>query len=569
MSEISAPPPTPPVTQGASAPQPQPLPTAITLPPAQAQAPLPQAILDAALGARFELQVANVTPQGIATLEGVVGKLQMQLQALLNLNPGDRITLQLNGRGPQLQFIITAINGQNPAAALRAAAQGTLASTGPTALNLPSFTAGNSLVATLLRPAPGIPAPVLPGAFPATSPGLAGQTGQPGPGLPGAPGTGGASLQGQPAIQGQQLLTGGQAPLAGGPATSGQATGGAPAASGSAQGSAPQTLPAGTQFTVQVISVQPSPPGGAAAVTQTQGPTPPLAALGQTLTGVVSGTQAGGLPIVETPLGPLTLAGGNPPPEGSRVILNVTSAPLPPATPEPLLDKAQLSLRQALFVDRHWPALNEAVEELARAAPNAAQHLLHTALPRPDGNMTANILFFLSAVRGGDLRSWLGDSPTRVLQRINPSLLNRIREDMGQLSRLADEPTASDWRTFMIPFLNGSQLEQIRLFTRPQPEDEDNEVTGPGTRFIVDVTLSKLGHIQLDGLVDQAHRRLDMVVRSDSHLPPDMRNDIRHLYEQSGEITGYRGGVGFQAQPANFIEVEPPAPAKGGLGLIV
>jgi hypothetical protein len=62
---------------------------------------------------------------------------------------------------------------------------------------------------------------------------------------------------------------------------------------------------------------------------------------------------------------------------------------------------------------------------------------------------------------------------------------------------------------------------------------------------------------------------MDMVVRSDSHLPSGMRNDIRHLYEQSGDITGYRGGVGFQAQPANFIEVAPPAPVKGGVGLNV
>lgn len=566
MSEISAPPPPPPVTPTVTAPLPPP--TAITLPPAQAQISVPQVILDAALGARFDLQIANVTPQGLATLEGVVGKLQLQLQALLNLNPGDKVTLQLNGRGPQLQFIIAAINGQSPAAALRAAAQslqvGAQATTGTAALNLPPFAEGNSLIATLLRPTSGIPAPILPAIPPGTSvPGGPGGTGS---ALLGTTGTG--PLGGQPAPPSGPLSGTTTAPQTAGPFGPGQA-GASPSSTPSPQANPPQTLPAGTQFTVQITTLQPAPPGGAAALTQTQGPTPPLAALGQTLTGIVSGTQTGGQAIVETPLGPVALAGANPPPEGARVVLTVTSAPLPPAQPEPLLDNAQLTLRQALFLDRHWPAMHDVVETLAQAAPNTAQHLLHAVLPRPDGNMTANIMFFLSAVRGGDVRAWLGDNTVRVLQRVNPGLLGRMREDMGQLSRLADEPTTGDWRIFMIPFMNGEQLEQIRLFTRAQAEDDDDAEHGPGTRFVIDVTLSKLGHIQLDGLVDTAHRRMDMVVRSDAHLPPDMRNDIRHLYEMSGDITGFRGGVGFQAQPANFISVEPPAPAKGGVGLVV
>ena len=566
MSEISAPPPPPPVTTTVTTPLPPP--TAITLPPAQAQISVPQVILDAALGARFDLQIATVTPQGLATLEGVVGKLQLQLQALLNLNPGDKVTLQLNGRGPQLQFIIAAINGQSPAAALRAAAQslqaGAQAATGTAALNLPPFVEGNSLIATLLRPASGIPAPLLPAIPPGASvPGGPGGTGS---ALLGTTGTG--PLGGQPAPSGGPFSGTTPAPQTGGPFGPGQA-GASPSSTPSPQANPPQTLPAGTQFTVQITTLQPAPPGGAAALTQTQGPTPPLAALGQTLTGIVSGTQTGGQAIVETPLGPVALAGANPPPEGARVVLTVTSAPLPPAQPEPLLDNAQLALRQALFLDRHWPAMRDVVETLAQAAPNTAQHLLHAVLPRPDGNMTTNIMFFLSAVRGGDVRAWLGDNTVRVLQRVNPGLLGRMREDMGQLSRLADEPTTGDWRIFMIPFMNGEQLEQIRLFTRAQAEDDDDAEHGPGTRFVIDVTLSKLGHIQLDGLVDTAHRRMDMVVRSDAHLPPDMRNDIRHLYEMSGDITGFRGGVGFQAQPANFIAVEPPAPAKGGVGLVV
>ena len=568
MSEISAPPPPPPLPTGAAPPPPPP--TAITLPPAQAQVPVPPAILQAALGATFDLQVANLGKQGLIDLDGAAGKLQLQLQALLNLKPGDTVTLQLNGRGPQLQFIITAINGQSPATLIRASAtqsaQAGSQGTGGVLLNLPPFAEGNSLTATLLRPASGFAAPT-PGT--GGQPGALGGTGQSGPSLPGTNPAAGAPTAGQAPFATPQTpgTPAPGAPVLGTPPTTTSSA--VPGSLPTGAAPTPQTLPVGTQFTVQLTAVQPPPPGGAAAVTQTQGPTPALATLGQTLTGIVTGTQAGGQPIVETALGPITLNGANPPPEGSRVVMTITGAPLPPAAPEPLLDSQQLTLRQSLFLDRHWPALDDAVEELAQHAPNMAQHLLQTAMPRTDANMTTNILFFLTAMRGGDVRSWLGDGPTRVLNRINPGLVDRLQGDIRQLSRLADEPATGDWRTLMIPMLNGQQLEQIRLFTRPQEEDDTEEGSGRGTRFVVDITLSNLGHIQLDGLIDTAHHRMDMVVRSDNHLPPGMRNDIRHLYEQSGDITGYRGGVGFQAQPANFIEVTPPAPVKGGVGLNV
>lgn len=567
MSEISAPPPPPPVPSGAAPPPP---PTAITLPPAQAQVPVPPAILDATLGATFDLQVASLGKQGLLDLDGVAGKLQLQLQTLLNLKPGDTVTLQLNGRGPQLQFIIAAVNGQSPAALIRAAAtqaaQAGSQATGGVLLNLPPFTEGSSLTATLLRPAPGFAAPVPGTAGQPATPAGSGQLGQPPAGaIPtGSPPAAGP-MPGTPS-QPTAAPPPGAAPPGSPPAP---ASGAVPPSGSPGPAPVPQTLPLGTQFTVQLTAVQPPPPGGAAAVTQTQGPTPALATLGQTLTGIVTGAQAGGQPIVETALGPISLAGANPPPEGSRMVLTITGAPLPPAAPEPLLDGQQLTLRQSLFLDRHWPALDDAVEQLAQHAPNIAQHLLQTAMPRPDANMTTNILFFLTAMRGGEMRSWLGDGPTRALNRINPNLVERLRGDMGQLARLADEPGTGDWRTLMIPLFNGHQMEQVRLYTRTQEDDDAEEGSGRGTRFVVDITLSKLGHIQLDGLIDTAHHRMDMVVRSDSHLPSGMRNDIRHLYEQSGDITGYRGGVGFQAQPANFIEVAPPAPVKGGVGLNV
>ena len=566
MSEISAPPPPPPLPPAGSAPAPPP--TAVTLPPAQAPAAIPDAILQAVIGTRFEVQVISLSNQGILDLQTPAGRLQLQIQLPLALAAGDQLTIQLNGKGPQFQFIIAAINGKNPAAAIRAAlgqvagtagtaAPGGLTNAGP----LPALASGSLATATLLRPAPGIPAPGF-------APGQAAASALPGIVPPPGPPSGSFPATGQPQPPTGTVSQPGQTPSApANPALPGAA------APGSSQGPAaarPAVLAAGTQFTVRIAEVQPPPPGGGASIIQAHGPgTPPLA-LGLTLPGVVSPASAGGQPIVETPLGPIVLATASPPPPaGTRVVLEVTSAPLPPTPLPPLMDSQQLFLRQALFADRQWPALSEAVDALEHAAPNTALQMLHTALPRPDANLAANLMFFLAALRGGDLRSWLGDAPTRALQKINPALPTRLRDDLRQISRLADEAPGSDWRTVLVPFHDGERLEQIRLLTRRQDQDEESDAdAGPGTRFVVDVTLSRLGHIQLDGLVDPGHRRLDMVVRSDTRLPAAVQNDIRRLYEEAGEITGYRGGVGFQAQPAGFVEIAPP-PVEGGLGLFV
>ncbi|MEK9673844.1 MAG: hypothetical protein VW268_15295 [Rhodospirillaceae bacterium] len=536
------------------------------MPPAQTQIPIPPALLNALIGARFDAQLINVTPQGLLTPQGSFGQVQLQLLSPLSLTPGDALVLQLTNKGNGLQFVIVTVNGQN-ATALRAGGaqilEGARQAAG-SATALP-FTQGGLLTATLLRPTIGFPALAQPSARTPTQPSGPTVTGT--AGLPGV-----QTIQGQaPALPGGQAAGG--APGVGQPAVAESVPGGAPALPGQAAsgqpGAAPVTLPPGTQFTFRIADIQPPPPGGASSVTPLTGQA--VLAQGQTLTGIVTGQNAGGQPIVETVLGPIAINGANPPPEGARVVLTVTTTPLPPTAAEPLLDNQQLFLRQALFLDRQWPALNETLQALEQAAPNAALQITQTALPRPDANLAANIMFFLAALRGGDLRSWLGDQPMRVLQRVNPGLLNRLRDDMGRISSVAEDPGSGDWRTVMVPFHNGQSLDQVRLLIRNQDTDEDDEEDNTGTRFVVDVSLSRLGHIQLDGLVNTNRRRLDMVVRSDPRLPPDMQNDIRRLYDGAREITGFRGGVGFQAQPANFIDIRPPAEksGNGGVGLVV
>ena len=98
-------------------------------------------------------------------------------------------------------------------------------------------------------------------------------------------------------------------------------------------------------------------------------------------------------------------------------------------------------------------------------------------------------------------------------------------------------------------------------------EEEENRM-GPGTRFVVDVNLSKLGHMQLDGFVQDGTKHFDLIVRTDARLSNEVQNGIRSVFEGANETTGVTGGLTFQSAPANFVDTTKNS-VGDGLGLMV
>ncbi len=111
--------------------------------------------------------------------------------------------------------------------------------------------------------------------------------------------------------------------------------------------------------------------------------------------------------------------------------------------------------------------------------------------------------------------------------------------------RVSAEPEPGQWRAFLFPLFDGSALHQIGFFTRNQPGSGEDPNEGAGTRFVVDVELSRLGAIQLDGLVTLA--RFELVVRSHTALSETARSHIQTVFEEANEIGGATGALRFQA----------------------
>lgn len=580
MSEVT-PPPQPPGLP--------PTPTAGQLKVAVANPPEAMA-RQLALGAKLDAVITGAAPKGQFQIDTAFGRVVIQTNLPLPLEGS--LQLQLLAKGGILQFLITSIHGMPPQAALRAFARlpaapgkgdaqakpppgGTAAQPGVPAgavTRLPptvNLTVGATLAATLLKgPAPAgatSPAPGAPGNPPAISQALSQAGAATGQGqAPATPAPGAQVKTGQAAAG---VNRGGP----GGGAGKGQATAQGTQASPT-QGAPAAQAGTGGLFSVRITAFQ-AMTAGAAAGSAGAGalPAPPaggILAPGGTLSGIATGaTSATGHPIVLTHAGPLVLATRTPLPPGSTVTFEVLSqTPSPAGTTEA---PSTHGIRPQTIMTERWPALREAVTTLNAVNPAAAQQLINAVLPQPGAALGNNILFFLMALSGGDLHGWFGDGPIRALKRAKPELLTRLRDDFRQIERIAREP--GEWRTTLIPFFNGAEIDPIRLSLRNGAEDDadDGSDNAKGTRFIIDLDLSRLGRFQLDGLVHHGEKRMDLIVRTDDALPRPIENGIRGIFQDAADVTGIKGGISFQAAPPNFIEVLGSEPADETLGLIV
>jgi hypothetical protein len=546
MSTVSPPPP-----PSAPAQPPAPPPSAVVTTP-------PPALLALDFGARLDALITGLDPLGRILVSTRLGPLALQTN--IALPASGPVQLQVQSLGTQVLLLITAIHGKPPQAFPRL---------------------GGELLA------PTLPGPATTGAGKGAGPGAASPgAANPAAGQASGPAapvtlTQGATLGATLLQPGSALITGAAPPSAGGVNLAGagraSANTGPQTPTAAAQPATPGTsatpaqaigkvaLPAGSGFTVRIVSVQPGAQAQAPAVTGQ-----PLS-LGMAVSGVA--TQAAGPGtahgLVQTPAGLIAIATPTPLPAGTAIQFEVTQLPQPEAGAQ---DRAvALRLGQVIAEQRQWSALDEAARTLMDAQPVTAQQLIHGAMPRADANLTANLLFFLFALRGGDVRQWLGDAPARALEKLKPALIARLKDDFAGIARVRTEPDGPEPRPFPVPFFNGQEIEQLRLLVRRREDDEDEDDDrrkGPGVRFVVDVEMSRLGRLQLDGFVQDGTKRFDLIVRSDARLPDRVQNGIRGVFEGANETTGVTGGLAFQAAPANFVGTDAKAD-DGGLGLMV
>lgn len=555
----------------------------------------PDKIAALAPGALLGAVVEAAAARGVIRIVTEAGALTLKVPPNLQLPPDSQLMLQLTTLNGNAAFKLLAINGRPVVPA-----------GGPLSPLLPPAAAAAALLAALGQPGAGSAVPV--GMAPlGAAPAAAGEA----PGAPVLPGPQGLAGQGAGGMvatvlrpAGSPIPTAATAPASGvaGTTRSESSPAGPPSLPGFAD------LAPGTTLTLRIAAVtapgeplpgtadaaaavQPPPPGAATPAATTTGllgvpvrsspvaaglpgveplpaeaPGPALASPGSPaeaapvrLSGHVIAHPAGGNAIVQTPAGLLSLPTAAPLAPGAGVAFEVVGPPVPPATPAAAPAPAGLG-------PQGWPALAEATDILAAADPRGFEQALR-GFPQMGPRLATGLALFSGALRSGELRQVLGDGAVRGLDRSGRrDLVDRLRKDLGELAAEAGRPVGGgEWRVYTMPLMSGAEIDPIRLYVRRPPEEVGEDGKGGGRkgqeqRFILEVGMTRLGRVQLDGLVTRESRRFDLIVRTYEPLPEDMRRDIGGIFAESGQLTGTKGTVVFQA--GRFVDL-PPADAPG------
>jgi len=191
-----------------------------------------------------------------------------------------------------------------------------------------------------------------------------------------------------------------------------------------------------------------------------------------------------------------------------------------------------------------WQALDEALLVLAQSAPELAAQLRAELTPNSGPHLAGTLLYLLGALYQGE---WPGSGMSAALAASDHTkLAHRLGEDADALRRLASDPATGDWRVLTLPLLVGITVMPLRLFLRRRKQDTPTEDV---IRFAIEVELTQLGPLQLDGLYRGTH--LVLVMRSHRTLPAELRREATTVCRRALLTWGLTGDLTF-ATAAEF-----------------
>lgn len=291
---------------------------------------------------------------------------------------------------------------------------------------------------------------------------------------------------------------------------------------------------------------------------------PAIPQAGQNILATVVSNEPGGEVLAQTPLGVVRLQTGGNVPVGSKITFEIFETILPAAQQIALADTAEPAPLTELA--KHWHSLEQIFKLLSGRDSASGVDFIQPNMPWLRMNEGANLqslltpkslssgmMFFLNALGAGNFRDWLGRNNAQWLEENGHSLLlQKAGNEFMSISRQFQEVTPQQWQTLFFPVAVEGQIQQARLFVkrdRKEGNKQQNEKSKDDTRFILEVDMSQLGEMQMDGFVRKGEQQthFDLVIRSKTPLPADIQKDLAQIYTDAGELTGYTGSLQFQS----------------------
>lgn len=205
--------------------------------------------------------------------------------------------------------------------------------------------------------------------------------------------------------------------------------------------------------------------------------------------------------------------------------------------------------------------LQSVLSNLAQINPQVAQQVLANHIPQATMALPGALLFFLSAIKQSNVRTWLGDDAVDALTRAGKfELINKLAQDLAKMGESASDPVVGEWKSYPIPLQTNNQFQVLNFYVHADGGGNNNsfEAIDPAkkmhTRFLIDVRMSQLGPMQLDGFIQP--KKLDIIVRSEHRLPEGLHNELRQVYTKALTGIDYAGSLNFQVGRNHWLIIQ-------------
>jgi hypothetical protein len=211
-----------------------------------------------------------------------------------------------------------------------------------------------------------------------------------------------------------------------------------------------------------------------------------------------------------------------------------------------------------------FPNLKQVLEVLALHSPGLVQEIMHMRIPQPQpAQMPGAMLFLFTALQRGDLRSWLGNDIDKKLEQLGRiELLQKLQDEWQGMRGQSTDVTGNEWRSVSIPWQDQDKLQAFRFYIHDSHGERQKEKDRQewARRFLIDMSLSRMGPLQLEGLVHK--KKLEIMVRTEIPLPEDLRRELQQSFHKTMEDVRYTGTLRFQANRVGWIEMKEKLTGK-------
>lgn len=216
-------------------------------------------------------------------------------------------------------------------------------------------------------------------------------------------------------------------------------------------------------------------------------------------------------------------------------------------------------------IGARWENLQQGLHALQQQAPLQAANL-RASLPQLS-NLLPGLIAFTNALRTSDPEKVFDREASRILKSMGIDLSS----DISQLSQLQQRPSPqseNQWRGMLFPYVEapGEDPRQGGFFWRREKKDDPRAATS--TRFVVEVDMSHMGALQLDGLV--TYPEVWLKLRRTTQPEEGFTANLQTLVTQMLQSYGLGGGIAVETTatfPVNpraelLAETENPLPTS-------